>query len=457
MSQQLQESLSFDRLEHVIDRSGLFVPLEVRERARRRALAAFESPHGGDGVPAAVLQSAVEALATLAVDLAADPTTAANLIEEIERACGVPRLALGCELLRSSDLVQLPAGVAVEVQLGLVLTFAQAEAVSLWTVASPGGDLKHVAHAGEFNLHALDTRRVARRLLSGNPPRPQREGSIVGVLVAPSGQEPAALIARGASSKNAVLPLLEASVPMLSTALAQDKLRRGERQSREDGAVPAETRLAQLRFELHDGPQQDVVLLAEDLRLLRTQLASVIEDHPAKERLLRRIDDLVGGLAALDGDLRRISSSLAASFAQTEPLIDALLTLADTFSARTGIEPETNLEGDLTRVTDPQLTALVALLREALTNIRKHSNARHVKIHLTGGPQSVEVTVTDDGRGFDPELALVRAAREGHVGLAGIHERVLALGGRISIDSRPGGPTFISAVLPATAENARRR
>jgi signal transduction histidine kinase len=56
--------------------------------------------------------------------------------------------------------------------------------------------------------------------------------------------------------------------------------------------------------------------------------------------------------------------------------------------------------------------------------------------------------VTDDGCGFDPETSLVRAARDGHLGLVGMYERVRLLGGRTQIDSRPGGPTVISVTLP---------
>jgi nitrate/nitrite-specific signal transduction histidine kinase len=54
-----------------------------------------------------------------------------------------------------------------------------------------------------------------------------------------------------------------------------------------------------------------------------------------------------------------------------------------------------------------------------------------------------------DGRGFDPETALVHAARSGHLGLVGMYERVRMLGGVTAIDSRPGGPTVISVSLPA--------
>ena len=70
-------------------------------------------------------------------------------------------------------------------------------------------------------------------------------------------------------------------------------------------------------------------------------------------------------------------------------------------------------------------------------------------ITITSHARGVDAKVHDDGRGFEPESTLVRAARDGHLGLVGMHERVRMLGGHTQIDSRPGGPTTISASLPA--------
>src|SRR5262249_45753750 len=109
-----------------------------------------------------------------------------------------------------------------------------------------------------------------------------------------------------------------------------------------DGAATAsaERRLKRLRFDLHDGPQQDVILLAEDLRLFRAQLGTVTQDHPSNYRLLGALDDLQARLVALAGDLRRISSSVESPTLYTGALPDAVAQAADDFAARTGIEPE---------------------------------------------------------------------------------------------------------------------
>jgi signal transduction histidine kinase len=104
--------------------------------------------------------------------------------------------------------------------------------------------------------------------------------------------------------------------------------------------------------------------------------------------------------------------------------------------------------GDFTGLTDSQHITLLGLIRESLSNIREHSDADDVSILISSTRDGVDATVTDDGRGFDPETSLMRAAREGHLGLVGMHERVRLLGGQTQIESRPGGPTRISVSLP---------
>ena len=100
-------------------------------------------------------------------------------------------------------------------------------------------------------------------------------------------------------------------------------------------------------------------------------------------------------------------------------------------------------------LSDSQQIAVLSLIREALSNIRQHSGASTVSISVgSRADGSTFVEITDDGSGFDPEEALVRAARVGRLGLVGMHERVRMLGGRTQIDSRPGGPTVITATMP---------
>jgi signal transduction histidine kinase len=67
---------------------------------------------------------------------------------------------------------------------------------------------------------------------------------------------------------------------------------------------------------------------------------------------------------------------------------------------------------------------------------------------VTRRATGVEAKVIDNGRGFDVEATLVRAAQRGRLGLVGVHERVRLLGGHCRIESRSGGPTVVSVMLP---------
>jgi signal transduction histidine kinase len=151
---------------------------------------------------------------------------------------------------------------------------------------------------------------------------------------------------------------------------------------------------------------------------------------------------------ALDGDLRRLATTVESPFLAPSSLPDALRHLTDAFAERTRVVPQTRLQGPVASLTDSQQIALLSLIRESLANIRQHSDARNVAIVVQAGHEGVHVEVSDDGSGFDPQSTLVRAARAGRLGLVGMHERVRMLGGRTQIDSRPGGPTVISADLP---------
>jgi signal transduction histidine kinase len=224
---------------------------------------------------------------------------------------------------------------------------------------------------------------------------------------------------------------------------ASDPARDGEG----DPLIAALRRLNRLRFDLHDGPQQQVHLLAQDLQLFRGQLRSLIEDHPDRDRALGRLDDLQAQLVALDADLRQLSTAVRSPLVEGS-LADELAQLADAFHQRTGIAPRTEVSGTIDALTDSQQIAVLSIVRESLSNIRRHSEADNVEITIAAGEESIVVEVRDDGSGFAPEVRAPAAARSGHLGLVGMHERTEMLGGHTEIRSALGGPTVVSASLP---------
>jgi signal transduction histidine kinase len=401
-------------------------------------------------------------LAELLVELTADLPALTRLIHRLETDARLSALELGRELVRTPQLLRMPPPGGIDVELKLLVAFTEADVVSLWSLSSHDRP-EPTAYAGKGNPDDAHTRRFARALLGGEPGDLQRSAGLSGLRIA-GVQEGVALVSRGGCAPSSRDTLLfEAAMPVLAAIvlrnehLGSSSVTEEHRSGKEAQLGPAERRLARVRYDIHDGPQQDLMLLAQDLRLFRSQLDSVLTEHETRERVLGRFDDLEAQLVAVDGDLRRISVSAESPFLQDESLPEALAQLVDAFAQRTGIAPQVHLSGDFSELTDSQHITLLGLIREALGNVREHAGAEHVTVSISSSAEGVEASVTDDGRGFDPETMLVEAARQGHLGLVGMHERVRMLGGDTRIDSRPGGPTVISVSLAPAPVAAPRR
>ena len=93
-------------------------------------------------------------------------------------------------------------------------------------------------------------------------------------------------------------------------------------------------------------------------------------------------------------------------------------------------------------------TVCFRVAQEALTNIARHAAARNVWIEVHRMSRGLELTIRDDGAGFEVEAARERAAHGASLGLVGMEERVSLAGGTIDIDSTPGRGTEIRARFP---------
>jgi signal transduction histidine kinase len=209
---------------------------------------------------------------------------------------------------------------------------------------------------------------------------------------------------------------------------------------RDDGA---ERRLARLALDIHDGPVQDVAALTADVRALRDRLDAVVP-KPAADALL----DIQSRLAGLHTDLRDLAYGLEARALVDPPLRDVLAKQVESFMARSPIELELDLSGDLDDLTPSQRMAVARVVQEALSNVREHSGARHARVAVAGRSDALEVSVRDDGHGFEPAAAETGVRDRVHLGLAGMVERVTLLDGTLSVHTRAGGPTRIDVTIP---------
>ena len=187
--------------------------------------------------------------------------------------------------------------------------------------------------------------------------------------------------------------------------------------------------------------------LRRELRSLQRDLYPfVVESH--RERASGRFDDALARLTELDRDLRETAHSLETSSIVSRPLGEVLHREADGFTRRTGIETHFDVRGDVDALTPSQRIVIFRAVQEALSNVREHSAATTVGVLVRTRRSTTDVSITDDGQGFEVARGLARAAQRGRLGLVGISERVRLLGGTFDIDSRPGGPTTLRFTLP---------
>jgi signal transduction histidine kinase len=416
------------------------LPADLRDALRAGEARARRLADGwGQG---AALDFLGDAVVAVAVDHRFEPGEARAAVTAAAKELGMPpesaAFAVFRRALASKEFAQLPPAVAAELALALVDELAPAAAGSLWILDAAGATTCLVAHGKAPRSRRL--REVARAALDG-----VIAGSAqVHVRVVERWDRPyAALVARarGAESEHLDHYLAEAATalaPLLERASLFDR-----RVQREHDIVAAgERRLVRLGFDLHDGPLQEIVALAEELRVASTQISDIV---PAdfRQRVRGRFNDVHARLGALDESLREVAHSIRSTTAVARPVADAVESELRALENATGIEVDLEVKGNLSSLSDSQKIVLFRVVQEALSNIRKHSEAEQVSVTLRSTRTFVALTVTDNGCGFDP-----RRLGNDRLGLAGISERVRLLGGAVEIETSPGTGTIVRATLP---------
>ena len=115
------------------------------------------------------------------------------------------------------------------------------------------------------------------------------------------------------------------------------------------------------------------------------------------------------------------------------------------FEERTGIEVVARLGEDLRELSPNLATTLYRIVQEALTNITRHAHATRVRVEMERSGGELELAIRDNGVGFPKER---RSRNPGSFGLLGIRERVLMLGGQISVGNAPEGGALLVVRVP---------
>lgn len=191
--------------------------------------------------------------------------------------------------------------------------------------------------------------------------------------------------------------------------------------------------------ELHDDYNQRLAMIAIDLE----ELAENTSTEEARERL----HELFNRVSEVGEDLHSLSHSLHSSTLEALGLVAGVGALCREFAEQHEIEVEFTHQDVPPGIHGETALCLFRIVQEALRNIKRHSGASRAEVRLEGLSGRIQLSVSDEGIGFDPDL---HAAERG-IGLRSMEERLRLLEGHLEIHSRPTQGTRIEASLPLEA------
>ncbi len=194
----------------------------------------------------------------------------------------------------------------------------------------------------------------------------------------------------------------------------------------------------------------------------RKRVSRELHDETAQALVvvLRHLDDLAAGKSKLTASdirmevqkilegVRHFSQELRPSVLDDLGLIPAVQWLASDLTKNFGISVETEIRGTQRHLPQESELMLFRIAQEALTNVRKHSQATKALVRVDFADHRIKLTVQDNGKGFKTPSGVGDLTRSGKLGLAGMEERVQLLGGTLNIQSQPGKGTNLTVEVP---------
>jgi signal transduction histidine kinase len=230
-----------------------------------------------------------------------------------------------------------------------------------------------------------------------------------------------------------ILNLLEDITPQKQMEMELREVQQRMIQGREDERL----RLAQ---DLHDGPLQDLYAISYQLSSLWTTFGDP-DSYPQIKKIEASFEHVISALRSMAGELRPPS---LAPFGLEKAIRSHVHNLQE---SRPDLIIELELMPDRKFLAEPVRLALFRIYQTAISNVVRHSDARHIWIRFYYDEGQIELAIQDDGNGFRLPQRWVELVREGHYGLIGAAERAQAVGGHLIIKAEPGGGTEIRVVI----------
>jgi signal transduction histidine kinase len=219
-------------------------------------------------------------------------------------------------------------------------------------------------------------------------------------------------------------------------AVAVDLSQRVERDALRRAVAAQELERHRLARELHDETGQALTSILLGLSAVE-RAGNLVEAQRAAADVRALVVETLQAV-------RRLALELRPTALDDFGLLPALKRLGQAVRERSSLNVQVEARLGNERLSPEAETAVYRIVQEALTNVVRHADARHVSVVLTRKNGDVSVVVEDDGKGFVPESA----AERGGLGLLGMRERVQLLDGTLAVESAPGAGTTLVLHLP---------
>jgi PAS domain S-box-containing protein len=195
--------------------------------------------------------------------------------------------------------------------------------------------------------------------------------------------------------------------------------------------------------EIHDELGQQLTGLKMDISWLRKRLTNV------EENILLKLVEILELLDISIKTVRKISSDLRPGVLDDLGIIAALEWQSSEFEKRYGIPVQFNHNIEELLLPGQMATGLFRIYQESLTNVARHAEAKEVQASLNREIGEMTLKIVDNGKGFNPETSGTKKT----LGLLGMKERTLMMGGEYDIMSEPGKGTIVKIKVPFPTEN----
>jgi len=194
--------------------------------------------------------------------------------------------------------------------------------------------------------------------------------------------------------------------------------------------------------ELHDDTAQALFAISRQMdNFIRDNVGLSQQQRIALQDIRQRIGVSLQGI-------RRFSQDLRPSIIDDLGLLPAVQWLVKQKAEDSGIAISLRINGKEQRLLPERELILFRIIQEALNNIGKHAEATKAEVDLQFSDSQLTVAIKDNGKGFDLPGAVGDLSNSGKLGLVGMHERISLLGGKLTIQSRPGQGTAVDLSIP---------